>query len=98
MRPIALVLAILFPILVPAQRQDRHGRNWRVEEQENIRKSFDGTGGSGPQKILADNLFGYIHVTGYSGREIQVTAVQQIGADSKEAAAEIGRASSRERG
>jgi len=51
-----------------AQRQDRYGRNWRVEDKESIKRTFDVSASSGPQKLLVDNLNGYIHVTGYSGQ------------------------------
>ena len=88
MKRIVYVLAILLPALGHGQRHDRHGRNWRVEDKENVNRTFDVSAGSGPQKLLVDNVNGYIHVTGYSGRQIQLTAVKQIGADSSEAAAE----------
>src|SRR5436190_2530350 len=84
-----LMAAALAPTLALAQHWG--DRDWRVKDQENIKRSFDVSSGSGPQKLLVDNISGYIHVTGYSGKEIQVTAVKRIGADSNEALAEARR-------
>jgi len=84
-------IALILPAVAYAQRLDRRGRNWRVEDKENIQRTFNVSSGSGTQKLLVDNISGYIHVTGYAGRDIQLTAVKQIGADSNEALAEARR-------
>ena len=48
-------------------------------------------GGSGGRKLLVDNVHGYVHVTGYSGSQVQVTIEKHIYADSSEAMAEAKR-------
>jgi hypothetical protein len=62
-------------------------RNWRLDEKETIRKSFD-VGSGGGRKLLVDNIQGYVHVTGGSGHQVQVTIEKYIYADSTEAMAE----------
>ena len=84
-------LAALAMILIPAVFAQRYDRSWRVEDQETIRRSFDVSAGSGPQKLLVDNISGYVHVTGYAGKEIQATVQKHIGADSHEAMQEAKR-------
>jgi hypothetical protein len=88
MRPIACVLLCLAPTIAPAQFRLRDTQQWRVNDQETIRRNFDVSAGSGPQKLLVDNVSGYVHVTGYSGREIQVSVTKRIAAHSNEALAE----------
>jgi len=90
-KPILCTLIFLVPALALAQSRDRDSRRWRVEEKETIKRNFDVTAGSGPQKLLVDNMSGYIHVTGYAGREVQVSVLKHIGADSNEAIAEAKR-------
>ena len=66
-------------------------RNWKVNEQETIQKTFDVSSASNPKKVLVDNISGFIHVTGYSGSQVQVSVVKQIHADSSEAVQEAKR-------
>ncbi len=82
MTRIALFAVALLPLAAFAQH--RGDRDWRVQDQESINRSFDVSGGSGQQKLLVDNISGYIHVTGYAGREVQVKVQKHIGADSNE--------------
>jgi hypothetical protein len=89
MKSILFIAAMLAPALIFGQ--GGRDRNWRVKDQETIKHSFDVTSGSGPQKLLVDNIFGYVHVTGYGGKEIQVSVLKRIGADSNEALAEARR-------
>ena len=56
-----------------------------VVESETIQKTFT-LSGSAPKKILVDNVFGSIHVTGYSGSEVHLAAHKTLRADSSEAA------------
>jgi hypothetical protein len=79
-----LLTAAAVPALLVAQHQYRD-RDWRQHQEETIQKSFPAATGSGPQKLLVDNVSGYIHVTGYAGGEIQVKVQKRIGADSGEA-------------
>ncbi|HEY2018709.1 MAG TPA: hypothetical protein VGH38_34630 [Bryobacteraceae bacterium] len=87
---LAVLLAIL-PLTCLAQRHGRDGRDWRVHDQETIKRSFDVTAGSGPAKLLVDNISGFVHVTGYGGKEIQISVEKRTGADSNEALAEAKR-------
>ncbi len=64
---------------------------WRLDEKETIRRTFDAAGGSGPRKLLVDNVHGFVHVTGYSGSQVQVSIEKHIYADSNEAMAEAKR-------
>jgi hypothetical protein len=80
------MLALALPLAGFAQRDDR---DWRIDEKDTIRKTFNVTAGSGEKKML--NIHGYIHVTGYSGGEVRVSVEQHILADSKEAVAEAKR-------
>ena len=77
-----LMCFALLPLVGFAQH--RGDRDWRVEDRESINRSFDVSGGSGPQKLLVDNISGYIHVTGFAGKEVQVKVQKHIGADSNE--------------
>ncbi|MBZ5725282.1 MAG: hypothetical protein LAP87_09820 [Acidobacteriia bacterium] len=84
---IALAL-VVFPALALDHDDDR---DWRHEEQETIRRSFNVSAGSGAKKLLVDNFSGYVHVTGASGAEVQVTIQKHIRAESTEAVAEAKR-------
>jgi hypothetical protein len=86
MRSIAVMTIAALPALLAAQHRD--DRDWRYKDQESIKRNFDVSASSSPQKLLVDNISGYVHVTGYSGREIQVSVQKHIGADSNEALAE----------
>jgi hypothetical protein len=89
MKRSALLIFALFPVVAPAQRY--LDRDWKVEDRETIRRSFDVSAGSGAAKLLVDNISGFVHVTGYSGREIQVSVEKRIVARSNEALAEAKR-------
>ncbi len=94
MRSYAIVLFAAVPVLLAQNRSADHGRDgrpWRVNDQETIQRNFDVSASTGPQKLLVDNVNGYVHVTGYSGREIRVNVQKRIGADSNEAMAEAKR-------
>ena len=93
MKPLALlILAMLIPTAVPLLGVGPDDeRNWRVNEQETIHKTFDVSSASNPKKLLVDTISGFIHVTGYGGSQVQVSVVKQIHADSNEAAQEAKR-------
>uniref|UniRef100_Q01Z57 Adhesin domain-containing protein n=1 Tax=Solibacter usitatus (strain Ellin6076) TaxID=234267 RepID=Q01Z57_SOLUE len=80
-----LAMAAL-PMVLCAQYS---GHTWKLDEQETIRKTFDV--GTSDRKLLVDNVHGYVHVTGYSGTQIQVTVDKHILADRAEATAEAKR-------
>jgi len=90
MKP-ALVTIAFLSVAALAQRHGRDWRDWRVQDQESIQRSFDVTAGSGPAKLLVDNVSGFVHVTGYAGRQVQVSVQKHIAADSNEALAEAKR-------
>ena len=52
---------------------------WSVREEETIRKTL--TLSAPPMRLLVDNVDGYVHVTGTSGSQVQVTAHKTIRAD-----------------
>jgi hypothetical protein len=85
----ALILAIAALPLAAAGWQDDH--RWKLDEKETIRRTFDAAGGSAGRKLLVDNINGFVHVTGASGSQVQVTVEKHIYADSNEAMAEAKR-------
>jgi len=83
-------LAILALAAIPCTLGARdYERTWKLDEKETIRKSFDVPGGD--RKLLIDNIHGYVHVTGYSGSQVQVTIEKHLYADRSEAMAEAKR-------
>ncbi|MBZ5624112.1 MAG: hypothetical protein LAQ69_36245 [Acidobacteriia bacterium] len=82
MRRLAILTITLLPLAGFAQH--RGDRDWRVHDEETINRSFPVSGGSGPEKLLVDNISGYIHVTGHAGKDVQVKVQKHIGADSNE--------------
>jgi hypothetical protein len=79
-----LALAVL-PAVAPAQSS--RWRDWKFEDRETIRRTFDVSGGSGPAKLLVDNISGFVHVTGAPGKEVQVSVEKHIRGESNEAVA-----------
>jgi hypothetical protein len=84
-------VCILLAAAPLAAQRHHDDRDWRLNEKDTIRRTFDVTSGSGPKKLLVDNVSGYVHVTGYGGSQVQVTIAQEILADSNEAVAEAKR-------
>ena len=64
---------------------------WKLDEKEAIRRTFDVAAASGARKLLVDNVHGFVHVTGTSGSQVQVSIEKHIYADSTEAMAEAKR-------
>src|SRR5437763_15654572 len=89
MKRLAVVLMLLIPALAVAQRH-RNSQPWQYEDKEDIQRSFSFTGAD-PRKLLVDNISGFVHVTGYSGAQAQVSVTKHIGADSTEAMTEAKR-------
>jgi hypothetical protein len=86
MKYTAIFAMAALPLGVCARDYDR---NWKLDEKESIRKTFDvGTSG---RKLLVDNIHGYVHVTGYSGTQVQVSVDKHILADRTEAVEEAKR-------
>lgn len=88
MKPLAFMTLILLPVLAWGQRDER---SWKFENQETIRRSFDVSSAANAKKLLVDNFNGFIHVNGYSGKQVQVTVEKHIRAESNEAMAEAQR-------
>ena len=80
MRRLIAVSLLALPLL--AAHPDGH--DWKVEERETIKRNFKVAAGENVSKLLVDEINGYIHVTGGSGSEIQVTVEKLIRAESKE--------------
>lgn len=57
-----------------------HEDNWPVREKETIQKTLTLTGA--PMRVIVDNVFGYVHVTGTNGSEVRMTAHKSIRAES----------------
>ncbi|MBV8553747.1 MAG: hypothetical protein JOY54_20805 [Acidobacteriaceae bacterium] len=53
--------------------------HWDIREQETIQKTLTRAGP--PMRLVIDDVDGYIHVTGTSGSQVQVTAHKTIRAD-----------------
>jgi hypothetical protein len=78
-RSIALFLLTLPVLAARSNDSDR----WREEERETIHKTFHVATGENAAKLIADQVNGYVHVTGGGGSEIQVTVEKRIRAESK---------------
>jgi hypothetical protein len=85
MKSLALLIVAAVPLAAQRHYDDR---NWRVEDKETVRRTFDVSSGSGPKKLLVDNISGFVHVTGYGGSQVQVVVEKHLLADSNEALAE----------
>ena len=67
MRRLGWALLTVMPLVIAplfAQPRHRDDRDWKVDEKETIRKTFDLASGSGDKRLLVDNVSGAIHVTG----------------------------------
>lgn len=81
MRRLITLSLLALPVL--CARSD--ARDWTVEENETINRTFHVAAGENVSKLLVDQIHGYIHVTGGSGSDIQVTVQKRIRAESKSA-------------
>lgn len=77
LKQIAVVSIGLAPALALASNWD-DWRDWTYSAKETIGKSFDVSRSSEAKRLLVDNIRGYIHVNGYSGREIRVTIHKEV--------------------
>ena len=83
-----IALALLISPILAAHSDER---DWREEERETIHRTFHVAAGENVSKLLVDQIHGFIHVTGGSGAEIQVTVEKYIRAESKAALADAKR-------
>jgi len=74
----------VLPVLAAGQSRDR---DWKFEDREALRRTFDVAGGSGPAKLLVDNISGFVHVTGAAGRQVEISVERSTRAESSEALA-----------
>lgn len=87
MRTTMILMLAAVPLAAGGWHDDHR---WKLDEKESVRRTFD-TAGSGARKLLVDNVHGFIHVTGSSGSQVQVSVEKHIYADSSEAMAEAKR-------
>jgi len=66
------VSALVAVVLGVTNAADEDHANWKFGDKETIRRSFDVSAVSEPKRLLGDNVSGFVHVTGYTGKEIQV--------------------------
>jgi hypothetical protein len=86
MRSALILMMSALPLAAAGWDDDHH---WKLDEKETLKHSFD-TASAG-RKLLVDNIHGYVHVTGYSGSQVQVSIEKHFYADSSEAMAEAKR-------
>lgn len=58
--------------------------DFKVKESENIEKNLSFAGGTQPQTLKIDNIFGSINVSGYNGKTVKLTAKKTIRAKTDE--------------
>ena len=78
---------LLLPVLAHADDS-----RWAYDDQETLHQSFRVAAGDNVSKLLVDQMNGFIHVTGGSGSEIQVTVSRRTRAESKTALADAKKA------
>jgi hypothetical protein len=88
MRTLGWMLLAVAPLAAQRHWDDR---DWRVDEKETIRKTFDLSSGSAGKRLLVDNVTGFVHVTGYGGSQVQVSVEKHIYGYSNEAIQEAKR-------
>jgi len=88
MRSSLILMMAALPLAAGGWDDDHH---WKFDEKETIRRTFDTAAGSGARKLLVDNIHGFIHVTGATGSQVQVSIEKHIYADSSEAMTEAKR-------
>ena len=88
MRGLMILTLAALPLAANGWDDNHH---WKLDEKESIRRTFDVAAGSGARKLLVDNIHGFVHVTGTSGSQVQVSIEKHIYAESTEAMAEAKR-------
>ncbi len=66
-----------------ALRAYSHGHDYRVQDQETVRKSFPLGGGAARQSLAIDNVFGSIEVKGTEGNAVELVAKKTLRADTQ---------------
>lgn len=73
MRKIFMIVMMLFLMVFFLRAGD-----YPVKKSETIEKNLSFAGGTEPQTLKIDNIFGSISVSGYSGKNVQLTAQKTI--------------------
>jgi len=84
LKRLAIATVGFAPVLALAADWD-DWRYWPYSDKETIQKSFDVSKSSEAKHLLVDNMRGYIHITGATGREIRVTIHKEVRARSQSA-------------
>lgn len=79
---IALLVLLLMVVFDYAGDYD----NYKVNKQEDIQKTLTFTGSARQKTLKIDNIFGFIDLIGYNGKDIKLTAQKTIKAESEETA------------
>lgn len=76
-------LFVLAPLVLWADwPYSRDWREWQHQDRETIQKSFAVSGGD---RLVVDNVNGFVHVTGYDGNRIEVNVQKDARAESQSA-------------
>jgi hypothetical protein len=79
MRRLSFIVLAALPALGLAQNRVE---DWKFTDRETIQRSFSAGPGA---KLRVDNVWGYVHVTGSSGSQVQATVQKRIYAETSEA-------------
>ncbi len=88
MRPMLLAAIALAAGALLAPADDR---NWKYDEHQSVRKTFELPSSAGPRRLLVDNINGFIHVAGAPGSQVRVSVDRETRAWSQQAAGEADR-------
>jgi hypothetical protein len=80
MRKIFMIVMMLFLMVLFLGAGD-----YPVKKSESIEKDLSFAGGTKPQTLKIDNIFGSINVSGYNGKTVQLTAQKTIRAKTNQA-------------
>ena len=82
MRRVILIILALFMMVFLMEAGDF--KEFTFKKSETIEKDLAFEGGSQPQTFEIDNVFGFIHLEGYNGKTVKLTAKKTIKAESEE--------------
>lgn len=85
MKPLLLPALALATAILAAGADDR---NWKIDQHESIRQTYEIPSGAGPRRLLVDNISGFIHVTGSVGNQVRISVDRETRAWSQQAADE----------
>lgn len=82
MKRVILIMLALFLMVFLVEAG--HFEKFTVKKSETIKKNLTFKGGTQPRTFEIDNVFGFIHLEGYSGNTVKLTAKKTIKAESEE--------------